>query len=109
MQDPDSILNYDRKLIRLRKEHEVAVYGSYELVEPDYPSLYAYTRTLGDETWLILCSFSDLTTTFHWPKDLEYTSARLLIGNYHCEEQPDRPALKLRPFEARAYRLLPSS
>lgn len=49
MADPDSVYNYYKKLIHLRKEKDIMVYGTYELLDPEDEALYVYTRTLGDQ------------------------------------------------------------
>lgn len=51
--DPESVFYHYQKLIQLRKEHEVMVYGTYQLLFPEDEDLYIYTRTLGEEKWLI--------------------------------------------------------
>ena len=56
--DPDSVLNYCRALIRLRKENLMIVYGGYRLVLPEAPQIYAYERHLDNTRLLVLCNFS---------------------------------------------------
>lgn len=51
--DPDSVLNYYRALIRMRKEHPVMVYGEFQEYEPEREDVYLYTRSLDGERWLI--------------------------------------------------------
>ena len=53
----DSVFHYYQRLIALRKEMDVIVYGHYELLEPDHPALFIYTRTLGEESLLVICNF----------------------------------------------------
>ena len=43
--DDDSIFCYYQRLLALRKQHPVFVYGTYDLLLPDDPDLYVYTRT----------------------------------------------------------------
>jgi len=94
---PDSVFHYYRKLIALRKELDVMVYGHYELLEPEHPALFVYTRTLGDESLLVVCNFSEDEQTYEIP--VEYRGADILIANY-----PDAaPAGTLRPWEAVVY------
>ena len=57
--DPNSVFYYYQKLIQLRKEKEIIVYGTYDLLLPESKELYAYTRTLGEEKLLVVCNFSD--------------------------------------------------
>ena len=57
--DPDSVFAYYKKLIALRHTNEVMVNGVYDVLIPDHPQIYAYTRTLGDKQLLVLCNDSD--------------------------------------------------
>ena len=93
--DTESCLNYFRRLVRLRKENPVLVYGRYQLLDRDNPQVYAYTRTSGDRTLLVLLNFSasPALTSVNLPK-----KASLLIGNY-----PQAGGVTLRPYEARVY------
>ncbi|MFT4416238.1 glycoside hydrolase family 13 protein [Fredinandcohnia humi] len=103
--DPTSIYNYYKKLIDLRKTHEIVVYGSYDLLLPDHPTIYAYTRTLGDEKLLVVSNFSKESSTFELPESITYRSKELLIGNYEVDENGEIEEFDLRPYEARVYKL----
>ena len=54
LKNPDSIYHFTQKAIALRKAYSALVYGDYQDLEPDNTQLYAYTRTLGDERFLVL-------------------------------------------------------
>ncbi len=56
--DPDSILNYYRKLIELRRTNEALIYGDYQEVLHENEQIFAYKRILDDDEWLILCNMS---------------------------------------------------
>ncbi|MEE1086886.1 MAG: alpha-glucosidase [Schaedlerella sp.] len=57
--DPDSVFSFYKKLIQLRHEEDIIVYGTYELLEPDHEELYIYKRKLDDKELLVICNFSD--------------------------------------------------
>lgn len=57
--DPDSVFRYYQKLIALRKQEKVMVYGAYELLEPEDENLYVYTRTLQEVSLLVICNFTE--------------------------------------------------
>lgn len=76
----DSVLHYYRKLIRLRKEHEIIVYGTYDLLLPDSKEIYAYTRTLGEKKLLVVCNFAAEQVNFEMPD--EFRKGEILIRNY---------------------------
>jgi len=59
--DPDSVLNYYRKLLRLRTVSpykDLLVYGSFRLLLADDPAVFAYLRTDGDRTALVAVNLS---------------------------------------------------
>ena len=98
----DSVFNYYKKLIRLRKENEIIVYGSYDLLLPDDPELYVYTRTLGDEKLLVICNFYGNTREFELPEGWNPDRMELMIGNY--EKRDTARTLEIRPYEAVVFR-----
>jgi oligo-1,6-glucosidase len=106
LKDENSVFHYYRKLIELRKKHEIVVYGKYDLILPEHPEIYAYTRTWGEEKWLVILNFTANRPTFHLPEDIRYQSKRLMISNYDVSEDEPIDTLSLRPYEARVYQLL---
>jgi oligo-1,6-glucosidase len=61
--DPASVLNYVRALIALRAHTLAFVYGDFEDLDPQHPHVFAYTRTLGAEKYLVVENFSSQTTS----------------------------------------------
>ncbi|MGF2617949.1 alpha-glucosidase [Rossellomorea vietnamensis] len=102
--DEDSIFNYYKKLIELRKQHEIIVYGRYELILGDHEKLYAYTRTLGDEKLLVLCNFYGEDLEINLPEEVVSSNASTLITNYKGETKLAKQ-MKLQPYEAIVYKL----
>ena len=102
---PDSIYRYYQRLIRLRKEHDVMVYGDFsELPEwVDDEHLYVYTRTLGDDCWLVVLNHSDEPRGMTLPAGWRDRPRRLLLGNYPDSGADSGERLALRPHEARIY------
>lgn len=108
LQDPDSIFHYYRQLIELRKQHPIMIYGDYAIVAEEHEQVYAYTRSWQGETWLTLLNFSDREAAFEWPPELDrYAGAKLqsIIANYEEAETAKLESLRLRPYEARVYRI----
>lgn len=104
IRNPDSIYHYYKELIRLRKEHAVIVYGAYELLLPDYPQIYAFTRKLEKSRLMVILNFSSEEPVFEWPVEaMEPEDIELLISNYAPQEHEDLLNLPLRPYEARVY------
>lgn len=106
VQDPDSIYNYYKKLIELRKQHEVMAYGDYRLWLEDDDSIYAYTRSLGGENWLIMLNFYKQPASFTLPPQLNHQLRELMISNYgDVDSRGEIESVTLRAYEARVYRL----
>lgn len=78
--DEDSVFHYYQKLIALRKEQPILVYGHYTLLEPDHESLYVYTRTLEEQKMLVICNFTKEEVSYEIPA--EFGGAQVLISNY---------------------------
>ncbi len=63
--DPNSVLNYFRKMVKLRKDYkDLLVYGKYTLLDPNNPDVYSYTRTSGKDAVLVILSFNKKGGTF---------------------------------------------
>jgi oligo-1,6-glucosidase len=103
--DPDSILHYYRKLIRLRREHPVIVHGTYDLLLDDHEQIHAFTRTLDDDRLLVILNFSADTPVFALPTPIHFAEQEPLIGNYPVDPAEDIRQLTLRPYEARVHYL----
>jgi len=104
--DPNSIYHYYRKLIELRKAHDAAVYGAYDLIAPDHEHVYAYTRTLEGEKLVVVANLFPVETTFALPESIRYSHGELLLANAAADRAESLRALSLRPYEARVYRLV---
>ncbi|MEH7234620.1 glycoside hydrolase family 13 protein [Bacillus sp. JJ1562] len=103
--DPNSIFTYYQKLIKLRKQHEIMVYGTYDLLLPEHPTIYAYTRILDDEKLLVVSNFSKENSLFELPVECSYKTQELLISNYDVDCNESIEIIELKPYEARVYRL----
>ena len=98
--DANSIFNYVKKMIALRKEHkDVLVYGKYSLLDKDNKQVYSYTRESGSKKYLVVLNFTSATTKANTGIDM--SKAKVLISNY------DKPAAdsSLRAYEAVVYEL----
>ena len=92
----DSVFKYYQKLIKLRHESELIVYGTYDLILDDDKDIYAYIRTLGDEKLIVYCNFSENTREVELPE--EFTNGKVLISNYIDAKVTHK--ITLRPYEA---------
>ncbi|MCM3033527.1 alpha-glucosidase [Niallia sp. MER 6] len=105
LENPNSIYHYYKKLIDLRKENKVLVYGAYDLILEEHDQIYAYTRTLNNEKMLIITNLFPQITKFVLPADLTVESTELLISNYEVDNGDEIKEITLSPYEARVYRL----
>ncbi|WP_062109854.1 glycoside hydrolase family 13 protein [Bacillus niameyensis] len=103
--DSDSILNFYKKLIRLRKENELFVYGTYELLFADDSKLFVYIRSLDGKKALVINNFSDQTTPFEVPANIQGQSAKLVLNNYGVTDETLGKEFTLKPYETRVYLL----
>ena len=92
----DSVFKYYQKLISLRHNSDLIVYGTYDLLLADDPDIYAYTRTLDDDKLIVYCNFSDNTREVELPE--EFTNGKILISNYN--DAAVNTKITLRPYEA---------
>lgn len=92
----DSVFKYYQKLIKLRHESELIVYGTYDLILDDDKDIYAYIRTLGDEKLIVYCNFSENTREVELPE--EFVNKKVLISNYSDAKANQK--ITLRPYEA---------
>ncbi|WP_020618106.1 glycoside hydrolase family 13 protein [Paenibacillus daejeonensis] len=104
---PDSVYRYYQRLIALRKQYEVMVYGNFEELEPwrEDEHLYVYTRTLGEETWLIVLNHADQPAILELPESWRNQERVLLLDNYAGADDEIGGPLQLGPHEARIYRM----
>lgn len=92
----DSVFKYYQKLIKLRHESDLIVYGTYDLILDDDKDIYAYIRTLGDEKLIVYCNFSENTREVELPE--KFTDGKILISNYNDAKVSEK--ITLRPYEA---------
>ncbi len=100
--DRGSVLNYFRKMVQIRKDHLALIYGSYELLAPDNERVYAYTRTLEEDKYLILLSFSrerEILTL----EQFKGQNAKLLLANDDAVVHVKDGVFKVRPYHAMLY------
>ena len=92
----DSVFKYYQKLISLRHNSDLIVYGTYDLLLADDKDIYAYTRTLNNDKLIVYCNFSENTREVELPD--EFTDGKILISNYN--DAAVNTKITLRPYEA---------
>ena len=95
--DPDSILNYYRHLVQLRKREDVITDGDYQEILPEREDLFCYRRCDGETTLTVIANFTANTVDF--PAEILLDAGEPELSNYS-----DWPkAGILRPYEAVMY------
>jgi oligo-1,6-glucosidase len=98
-QEPDSVLNYFRKMIHLRKNNLILIYGAFELVDENNSQLFAYTRQLNNEQLLVVLNFSDSPAKLN--TEIQINNSPLLISNYAIPIQNN----VFEPYAAAIYKI----
>ena len=107
MADPDSVFHYYQHLIALRRSSswsDIIVYGHYELLAPENPQVFAYTREYEGRKLLVICNLSSEKVSFEIPDSVSWTQADRLIGNYKYQELARKT--ELQPWEAEVWAVL---
>lgn len=98
-QNPNSILNYFRKMNKLRKESQLLIYGRFTLVDANNPDVFAYTREWKGKKWLVLLNFR--AKEVQTQTGIKLDGAKVLIGNYSTPSMNG----SLKPYEAIIFEL----
>ncbi|MBR1528691.1 MAG: alpha-glucosidase [Oscillospiraceae bacterium] len=99
--NPDSILNFYRKCLSVRKHSKTLLYGTYQEFFPHDESVYMYERVYENIAYLIICSFSEKHTEIRLPEKYQNQKFQSVLCNY-----PMRDSAVFRPYEARVYRTI---
>jgi len=101
--NPASTLNYFRSLVNVRKKNLTLVYGKYELLDKNNPSVYAYTREDESGKLLILLNFSKENALADIGIDV--SKKTVLLSNYKERSRPGKRknTVVLKPYEAKIY------
>ena len=103
LKDEKSILNFYKKMITIRKEYKTLIYGSYDLILDEDEKIYAYTRTMGNEKFIVIVNLSHDEAKYNYEEELNYEG--LLLSNYNVDKHNTIKEFILRPYEARLYKL----
>ncbi|MDI3092075.1 alpha-glucosidase [Priestia megaterium] len=104
--DKNSVLNFYKQLIKIRKQYDVLVYGTYKLLAEEDSAIYAYTRTLEGKTAVVICNMSPKNQTFEFPSESSFANREVLIHNYYpLDKNETLEKCTLHPYETRVYLL----
>ena len=98
--DPDSVLQYFRRLIRLRRESrwkDAVVYNRFTLLDPEDEHIFAYLRP-GETPLLVVCNMTPEARLYRLPPEVPAGRAELLLTN--GAPLSLGPELALAPWQA---------
>ncbi|HZJ78126.1 MAG TPA: alpha-glucosidase [Clostridia bacterium] len=100
--NPDSLLNYYRNLLRIRKENPIIIYGDYKEHYKSSNTLYVYERNFEGKRLLVINSFTKKPKKFKAPEECELEKGELLLNNYKDVSFTDN-GFTTKPYETRVY------
>ena len=100
LNDENSILNFYKKMIKLKKEYEGLIYGKFNLILEEDENIFAYERIYNDDLFLIVCNISDENINFKYKNTLR----NVLLSNYYVKYEETND-VNLRPWECILYKL----
>lgn len=103
--DPASVLNFYKKMIRLKKENQIFTYGTYDLLLKHHPQVFAYTRDIAEEKVAVITNLSAQKCVIKTEAETTFDYSCLLLNNYSVQKHKPTQQLKLKPYEVRVYRI----
>ena len=95
--DADSIFQYYKKLVAMRKEYDVIAYGDITPLDEKHPSVVAYERSYEDEKMVVVCNFYKSETD--WNSGVDFSGYQVIAGNY-TSQQVENGVIHLKPYES---------
>lgn len=101
-ENPNSVLNHYKALIKFKKENEVAIYGDYKEHYKNSDKLFVFERNYNGKRLLVINSFTEENVAFEAPKGFNLEEGKAILCNY---ENPtvQNNGFKTRPYETRVY------
>lgn len=100
--DPNSILNFYRKLLKFRKENKIVIYGSFTEYEKNSGKLFVYSREYEGQRMLVVCSFTDEKVRFNAPESFDLRKGEMVLSNYKYPAVVEN-GFFTKPYEVRVY------
>ncbi|MCD2256904.1 alpha-glucosidase [Lactobacillus sp. CC-MHH1034] len=103
--DQQSVFYFYQRLIALRHQYAVITTGKYDLLNPDDPNIYAYTRSGDQQTLLVVANFSAQPQTYQIPAKLSFKDSKQLLSNETSPKQIEQQQIALGAYGAVIYLL----
>ena len=101
LNDKNSILNFYKRLIKIRKENPIFLFGDFKLHYKRHKKLFVYERNYNGQKLFVAINFSETDTNLKVPHTIDIANAKLLISNY--EDSQIKENTVMRPYEAFVY------
>lgn len=100
--DTDSVFNFYKKMISIKKQNDILIYGKYDLILENHEQIFAYTRTLDNEKVIVICNLTASEAVYEYEDEkLKYDG--LVLNNYEVHNHEDTRTIVLKPYETRMY------
>lgn len=93
-EDSDSVLNFYKRLIKIKKSDDIYTYGEFNLIDDANENIFAYTRKLNNKTVLVAGNLTDHVASLNLPFEVE--PSQIKLHNY----KNDLDITNMRSFEA---------
>lgn len=100
IKDPASIYHYTQQAIALHHKSKAFTYGDYKDLDPLNDKVFAYSRTLGEEKFVVVLNWSKTATTYELPGKMDL--GKLVLANGVVKDTTS--TLHLGAYEARVYK-----
>lgn len=109
LKNPNSILNFYKKLIEFRKGNDVIRDGDYIEYFPKNKKVYCFERKLGSHRYIVFCNFAEKKVALNVDTIPASRGAKLIMDNWATQEETLGDAILLKPYEAAIYEIDPSA
>jgi len=103
LRDEGSVRSFWKQALAVRKEHEVLVYGDFRIISFENDQVFAYIRTLGNATALVLLNFKETEVVFPLDEVKDFNGFKLVLGNYPSEKELPSGSAGLKGYEGKVY------
>ncbi len=95
--DPNSLLNFYKAMLAVRKQNPAIISGEYQPRHTEVETYLAFTRATADQKCLVILNYADQPQSASF--DLGATTGKLLFSNHPKGASINLSAIELKPFE----------
>ena len=100
LENQNSIYYYYKKLIELRKQNEIMVYGTFEMVDEKNKKVIAYIREYENKRWFVAINLTGSNAIVKPDADINFNGGKVILSNMNKEIKENAGKIKMQPFEA---------